>query len=666
MRSGEEYNIEVLKAPAVFRTQYDNPDGCRLFEQQGKVWFQREGEQARVCSLGDYQVWEKLGGVKKDPLIKGLAKASQELPRIRQDLIEKAVQAVSQKMIKRYNPLCADVFSKAMAQNNFYITDDMRERVLEEQQRCERISTLLQNEWKGKRILKFDIHNASELLLRQTTLTKHELLVLKNAIAAGYKGPQGLDDLLLDFASSSRYVNVDMLNVDSPNPMILTIEQSVQGIEGDAFISSINAKKSPGFPYTAQRKPFGKKWWVGKEIKCDGPGWPQLKKDVEDLIETCKTEIPLVYFVDTMKDELRPKEKVAAFKTRIFSAGPMHFSIAFRMYFMRFLAFIMENKIDNESAIGINPYSNDWEKLANYLSKWDGPTCIAGDYSNFDGSLSNQVMEQLIDIVEDFYVQFHTSTDPRYLEEKTIRKNMWLALTRSLHICRGGGVLRWYNSQASGSPITTFINIGYNCTAMRIVYMLIFGEGTDQDLKHVFPDGFGFLGPPPRRTMGDFEDDIQFVAYGDDNCANINPDIIDWFNMDTISRAMSIIGLTYTDEFKNANGQQQKARFLHEINFLKRGFRRVEQNGRTWVAPLDIDTVKEIPLWVRSSDSVRRDETMIDNVKMTCMEMALHGEEAYKKWVLFLQGMRHPSILGDMFPYIDTYHDQFINVCKEV
>jgi hypothetical protein len=193
---------------------------------------------------------------------------------------------------------------------------------------------------------------------------------------------------------------------------------------------------------------------------------------------------------------------------------------------------------------------------------------------------------------------------------------------------------------------------------------MIFGKATDKQLHEFFPNGYGIKGIPPRKTLGDFEDDVRFIAYGDDNCANINPEIIDWFNMDTISIAMRHLGLTYTDEFKNVNGQQVKSRFLHEINFLKRGFRRVEENNRKWVAPLDIDTVKEIPMWVRSSDSVRKDETMIDNIQTTCMEMSLHGEKTYTDWVAFLQGMRHRDILGDKFPFIEKYYDQLEKVCN--
>jgi hypothetical protein len=388
-KTGESYPIEILKAPAVMRVAYQNPEDCKIYERAGKVMFQMHGEEPRICSYGDYQVWLAKGGVKRDPLFEGLSKNSLPMPLISSKLIDNAVHHVTQKLLITYNPLCADPFSKAMAQNNFYITNEMQEQLVDVRNRNKLILSALEDQWSGRKIKDFDVKKTFDKLVRTITLNKDEIKVLNEAMLTNESGAKGLDDLMVAFACQSRYQEYKIINTSDENPMILTIEQSVSGIDGDNTIRSINGKKSPGHPYDQQRKPFGKKWWTGKEMKCDGPGWPLLKQDVEQLINEAKTKVPVVYFVDTMKDELRPHEKIKNFKTRIFSAGPMHFSIAFRMYFLRFLSFVMENKIDNESAIGINPYGMEWEKLAQHLSKWGGPTCIAGDYSNFDGSLNN-------------------------------------------------------------------------------------------------------------------------------------------------------------------------------------------------------------------------------------------------------------------------------------
>ena len=93
-------------------------------------------------------------------------------------------------------------------------------------------------------------------------------------------------------------------------------------------------------------------------------------------------------WIDTLKDERRPLEKVRIGKTRVFSAGPMDFVILFRKYFLGFNAHCMANMITNEMAVGINVYSPRWHVLAKNLQK-KGPHVVAGDFSNFDGSLNN-------------------------------------------------------------------------------------------------------------------------------------------------------------------------------------------------------------------------------------------------------------------------------------
>ena len=73
-------------------------------------------------------------------------------------------------------------------------------------------------------------------------------------------------------------------------------------------------------------------------------------------------------FMDTLKDETRPLPKVMEKKTRVFAAAPMDFIIVFRMYFLDFLVFMMRNRIENESAVGIQTQSREWTQLYRRLT----------------------------------------------------------------------------------------------------------------------------------------------------------------------------------------------------------------------------------------------------------------------------------------------------------
>lgn len=622
------YPYGVLKKVAILRTTFINPDGCKIyFSKKGILVYETDAEVVPLTrSL--YNVWLAKGGIYHDPLMKGLEKTSLKLPYIDPIKITRAVRATQQKFL-RMGPNCSCPFEKALGQN--FVSDEygIYEQMGGEIRRRNMIFRCLEERaYKCPKTI-------YEHTMRTVALSSDEGAIFRKYLHLSVVG--FVCNVQTDLNLQTEHVLEK--NLEHNNPMLLTIRQSVQGIPGDRTITSINSKKSPGYKYTALGLNFGKKPWVGKECKCDGPLWDDLERDCIDLIAQCRFQIPAVYFVATLKDELRSAEKVDNYKTRVFCAGPMHFTIVFRMYFMRFLSFVMENRLFNESALGINYFSREWETLADYLSYWDGPYCIAGDYTNFDGSLSNQIMEEILEIVQAFYDKYGATE-----EDRTIRRNLWKCLTRSMVIGRNGCVFRLFNSQPSGNPFTTIINILFNSVVFRMAYADIMLKVTDI-----------------KRDIFDFEDDVHFISYGDDNAANINPNVFKWFNMRTISEQLAEYGLTYTDESKNAD--LVCGRHIDDINFLKRGFKRTQTLSRRWVAPLDIDTVKEIFMWVRKGDENARKKILADEIRTTLEEMALHGQQTYENWSIFVQGFEEKELLGKDMIKIPDFETQFARVC---
>jgi hypothetical protein len=198
-----------------------------------------------------------------------------------------------------------------------------------------------------------------------------------------------------------------------------------------------------------------------------------LRADVDELIEDCRIgKISNVFFVDTLKDERREKAKVDVGKTRVFSAGPQHFVVAFRKYFLPFAAWLMHNRIDNEVAVGSNPYSLDWERIAKRL-KSKGKHVIAGDFGNFDGSLVAQILWAIF--WEIFVPWLEMFNDLNSQEGRDILKiclGLWAHLVHSVHIF-GDNVYMWTHSQPSGNPFTVIINCLYNSIIMRVSWIRI-------------------------------------------------------------------------------------------------------------------------------------------------------------------------------------------------
>ncbi|UHR49765.1 MAG: RNA helicase [Hangzhou hydrellia griseola dicistrovirus 1] len=393
---------------------------------------------------------------------------------------------------------------------------------------------------------------------------------------------------------------------------ILTYEEAVAGVETDNMMNGVARKTSPGFPYNLQAKGFpGKTKWMGKEEKYDFDSMAakQLRADVEELIEDCRNgKVSNVLFIDTLKDERRDNAKVDAGKTRVFSAGPQHFVVAFRKYFLPFAAWLMHNRIDNEVAVGTNPYSVDWERIAKRL-KSKGKHVIAGDFGNFDGSLVAQILWAIFwEIFVPWLQQFNDLSTSEGVDVLKICLGLWTHLVHSVHIF-GDNVYMWTHSQPSGNPFTVIINCLYNSSIMRVAWIRIMKKNNPQWM-----------------SMKWFRKFVAMIAYGDDNELNISEEVIDFFNQETISEIMKEMKHEYTDEAKSGN--IVKSRLLEETFFLKRGFRFSPELQRT-VAPLKIEVIYEMLNWTRNT--IDPDVILMSNIETAFREIVYHGRDEYNK-----------------------------------
>jgi len=401
--------------------------------------------------------------------------------------------------------------------------------------------------------------------------------------------------------------------------IIHSYEQAIVGVDGDPYKRPINRTTSPGYPYNLTNKTKGKTAWLG-----DGDEYitdnPELKRDVENLINDSKQGIRgNAISIATLKDEKRPIEKVDAGKTRVFEACPQHLVIAIRQYFLDFAAHVMRNRIDNGIAVGINPYSLEWTKLAHHLQS-KGNHMIAGDFSNFDGSLLMQVLVKILEKINEWYGDDE--------EAQLIRAALWE------HICNAdilvkGEVIRKTHSQPSGNPLTVIINSLFNGIVMRIAYMLLKRE----------------QGLP---ATCDYRKYVAEIIYGDDDIKSVSMEITDWFNQLTLTDALASFGLTYTDETKT--GKILPFKPLEEVAFLKRKFA-IQMDG-TFLAPMDLVNTLEITNWIRGK--ARRTAT-VENCEQTIMELSLHPQEVYEYWSTRI---REELAAVGVNIHVPTYYEQ--------
>lgn len=389
---------------------------------------------------------------------------------------------------------------------------------------------------------------------------------------------------------------------------IYTIHEAMYGIEGDEYFKCLPRNTSAGYPYNMQKfKGFsGKQAIMGVESKdFDAPLGKSFLKRIDECLTLMKAgKRPNFYYADNLKDETRPKEKVRDCKTRFISGSPADLSGLTRMYFGDFVAWLNSNKIGNESAVCVNVYSVETHIIVEELLQFgnDEPSIGAGDHSGFDKTQKTQLQNVFLTIAEMYY---YNSTP----EDRLIRSILWLEVVNSRHI-RENLVYCWMSSLASGSYLTLASNDMYNRVVFRLAWMDIVGS----------------------KELTLFRSNVVLKVCGDDNLFSVSRKYRQVFNEATISRALKKYGITYTSETKGDCNEQ--LRYITEVSFLKRSFR-FDNLIQRWVAPLELDSILNIPMWtkVRRADTI---DIVRTNVDVSIKELALHGKETYDKYTPIL------------------------------
>lgn len=379
---------------------------------------------------------------------------------------------------------------------------------------------------------------------------------------------------------------------------LYTYEESVRGVEGEEFVDAINRNSSPGHPWQHDqpRGMKGKHHWFGHDddFKFGSPENESVRRSVEKMISLAREgKRGEVIFIDTLKDELRGLDETGKVKkTRVFSAAPMHFTIFARMYCLGFIAFIQRNRIHNGIAVGINPFSPDWDILAKRMKRH--PHVIAGDFSDFDGSISQQVMNACFDIINDWYDDGD--------ENRLVRRVICAIIAQSQHLL-DGVVYQWDHSQPSGQPFTALINSIVNLIVMEIAWITETGLPLQQ-----------------------FDESVNVITYGDDNVLCLDENAIKVFHQGIMTQGLAKLGMTYTDEQKTGI---TSSRSLEEVEFLKRSFRWSESMQR-WVAPIRLASIAKMLNWQhKTADD---GGVLADEISCALRELSLHGAEVHDRY----------------------------------
>jgi len=412
-----------------------------------------------------------------------------------------------------------------------------------------------------------------------------------------------VDDLEACVQDVIRVLKPHVQNVDR----VLSFEEAVSGAEDLKHMKGIPRATSLGYPHCQDPRIVlgGKKDAFGAEG--DYQLTTELALEYRAEVEQWEnTAAELIVpkeriFGDILKDETRPLSKVLAGKTRMISASDIVLSLVVRKYYGGVINDIMRSRIVNGIAVGINPYSREWDFLKKMVTS-KGESVIAGDFSDFDNSQSRQMIMAVMKVL-------NTLTGHNDKRSRNICECMAVALSQPYHI-NGRHVYELDHGMPSGNPMTTIINSIFGLLAFRLAWLR--------------------LAKPLYSTralcLQGFNDHVFVQMYGDDNLLNVSEDCKEFFNQNTLMAVMPEFGLKYTSDDKE-DLNPLPVRDIANVTFLKRHFRYEMALGR-YVAPLAEDTIFSMLDWTKKGAS--KDAITLENCSNALREWSLHGREKYE------------------------------------
>lgn len=370
-----------------------------------------------------------------------------------------------------------------------------------------------------------------------------------------------------------------------------------------AYALPLVMNTSPGFPYNQRVDKKKGKAWLFNVNGFHTDGSPLYEVEDEELRFKIDfrwrqmlegNRVPSLW-IDTLKDETRPIEKIENGKTRVFTIPPVDYTITTRRLFLKFCAAFYENRNKFFSAVGISPEPdacNEWTALYHRLSAVS-PVGFAGDYSSWDGTLAPQAMEMMCDVVNAWY-----DDDEKYQRARRV------AINEVIHTCQIASNLVYVTNQGnpSGMPFTSILNTFVGAVYLRYAWLI--------------------LAPPLYRSLVLFDNHVSDAIYGDDAIVAVSEVALDFYNPHVVSKEFAKFGITFTSTTKDGESTIQK---IEDMTFLKRGFKR--GGGLEWMPTMSVDTCREMVNWIRRSDDPL--EMICNNVNESLRFMFFHGKKAF-------------------------------------
>jgi hypothetical protein len=379
--------------------------------------------------------------------------------------------------------------------------------------------------------------------------------------------------------------------------LFLSRKASVNGLPGVKFVDKMNTNTSMGFPWNKTKKAFLIP--AVDEMYPEGVDFePDVWERVDAILDKySKGERAFPVFTGHLKDEATPLKKCEIKKTRLFTGGPVDWSIAVRSRLLTFVRLVQKNQYIFEAGPGLVAQSTEWQKVREFLTAFGEDQIIAGDYGKFDKNM-------IADFVLAAFEVICTIFEAAGFEENEVREIFCIGNDVAFPLVNvNGDLMEFFGTNPSGHPLTVIINSLVNSLYIRYAFSKL---GGDVEL---------------------FQKLVHLFTYGDDNAMGVSK-TIPWFNHTAIQGVLADIGVVYTMADKEAESRPYIT--INECSFLKRVWRYDEDVG-AYLAPLDEESIhRSLTMWVPSG-TINEYEQMIAVIVSANNEYFFYGKEIFNK-----------------------------------
>ena len=335
-----------------------------------------------------------------------------------------------------------------------------------------------------------------------------------------------------------------------------------------------------------------------------------VRNDIDNMIADSLNGIISPVRVDmTPKDEIRPTEKISAYKIRLFSVVDFVYNITLRMLVMPFITYLLSNRFDSCVMGYMNAGSLEWGKLAEWIIA-PGGKVFDMDFSSFDTSHSGPMM---LVAAEFFYlVALELCYSQRWADALFV---LISALTLQV-VAYLDDIIIKLKGMPSGVTVTLIMNSVINAILLRMAFIVLV----------------------PDIPLSQFRMHVHEAIVGDDNLVGVTDVVSERFNAVTIFRLYKQWGYVATPASKG--DLMEPYSDITKQTFLKRSFR-FDTELNLWFAPIDEDSIWKALCFQRKDAEVTPTDRLLQVGENAQREFFLYGKR------VFLEKQMHLTALYD-------------------